>query len=99
MLPCIASSDVFLYAHTEGCTRLDKTFPDGRNECVDQDSARRRCPAIGRNAPRGAARDAMEEFRDGDNALFYAAFAEAWLKATTAGQRGLRRLGEGCDPE
>ena len=42
----------------------------------------------------------MREFAGGDSsAPFYRAFREAWEKATTVGQRNLRRLTEKCEPE
>lgn len=91
---------------TPCCTRIENGNPDGRNECTERDAARRRCPRFARSATRKAARDAVQEFSGGrnnddddDNASFYAAFAEAWQKATTVGQRNLSPLTKTCELE
>ena len=82
------------------CTRLDKFYPDGQSECIDRDAARRRCPRYKRNDSRRAAWDAVQEYRGGnDSTRFYNAFAEAWRKATTVGQRNLSPLAETCEPK
>ena len=86
--------------YTEGCTRTNKVDSNGENECIDEDAARRRCPRYSRNDPMRDAKDAVEEYRLGnDNSRFYEAFSEAWAKATTVGQSDLSPLAETCELE
>jgi len=82
------------------CTRTNKVDSNGENECIDEDAARRRCPRYSRNDPMRDAKDAVEEYRLGnDNSRFYEAFSEAWAKATTVGQSDLSPLAETCELE
>ena len=76
------------------------TNPDGENPCIDQAASRRRCPRFKEDDPRRAGRAAVKEYSGGDdNSRFYSAFAEAWRKATTIGQRNLAPLEPNCDIE
>jgi len=80
------------------CSRTDKTFSNGENECIDREAARSRCPRYSPRDPRRAATDAVYKYvSDNDNTLFYEDFAEAWQKATTVGQRRLHPLAETCE--
>ena len=83
---------------TPCCTITDSTFPDGENQCIEQEAASRRCSR--QNDSRRAARDAVIEYGGGDdNSRFYSAFREAWTKATNLGHSNLSPLEWSCDSE
>lgn len=69
------------------------TIPDGSDECP----FRRECPMYQRGTFRELAVEAVVEFYTRSNADFYDAFAEAWNKATSAGQRNLFPLTASCE--
>ena len=85
------------------CTSTGRTYPDtGQDACVDDEAARRRCPMYGRSHSRFEATEAVGDMLGGaypndNNAPFYAAFAEAWRKATAVGREGLSPLAESCE--
>ena len=85
---------------TTCCTIVDRTFPDGENQCLEQEAASRRCSRYSQNDSRRAARDAVIEYGGGDdNSRFYSAFREAWTKATNLGHSNLSPLEWPCDSE
>lgn len=71
--------------------------------CGSDDGAARCVPKVARckeDDPMRADRAAVKEYSGGDdNSRFYSAFAEAWRKATTIGQRNLAPLEPNCDIE
>jgi len=82
------------------CTIVDRTFPDGENQCIEQEAASRRCSRYSQNDPRRAARNAVIEYGHcDDNSCFYSAFREAWTKATNLGHSNLSPLEWPCDSE
>mgnify|MGYP003326411059 CR=1 FL=1 len=101
------NTDICLVHNIEGnlpcCTRTDTSYPDGQNQCVDDQAARRRCPMLSQSSGgRFEARRAVGTMLGGgfpntNNEPFYAAFTEAWRKATTVGQTNLSPLVESCE--
>ena len=79
------------------CTRTNVRYPDGQDECIDQEAARMRCPMYNQHDSRKEATVAVREMMGGsvsskNNAPFYAHFHKAWHKATTVGQDNLHEL-------
>ena len=99
---CVSNDDMEVGAN-DFCH--DPTAEESAPNLFDRDRHpecrnRERCPRYGRDDPRRAASEAVEQFSGGeDSARFYVAFAEAWGKATTAGQRNLLPLVETCETE
>ena len=47
------------------CTRTDASYPNGQNQCVDMEAARRRCPMYSRMERRREATDAVRDMLGG----------------------------------
>ena len=92
---CLAF-DIDAVGRAPCCTRRDDG--GGAAACGGRDV--RQCPMYRGGDARAEAREATLEFAGGNGSeRFYRAFREAWDKATTVGQRGLRRLTEECERE
>ena len=84
------------------CTRTNKFFSNGLNQCLDKQLSKIKCPHYSESDSRSAATAAVKEYLGGsypntNNVPFYTAFSDAWGKATTNGRENLSPLAESCE--